>query len=79
MALSMKVHIRAMNKLDTKTRAQILADWIRIHKSLRVTPAMAAGLSATLMTWEDIVEAMDADRPSKKCGPYKKQGDEISN
>lgn len=38
----------------------------------RVNPAMAAGLSETIMDWTDIVEAMDADAPAKKRGPYKK-------
>lgn len=36
-------------------------NWIRIHKSLRVTPAMAAGLSATVIDWSDIIALMDAD------------------
>lgn len=54
-------------------------NWLRIHKSLRVTPAMAAGLSDTVMAWEQIVEAMDADTPAKKRGPCKKTREEISN
>lgn len=54
-------------------------NWIRIHKSLRVTPAMAAGISETVMNWSDIVEAMDADQSAKKRGPYKKTVEEISN
>jgi hypothetical protein len=54
-------------------------NWLRIHKTLRVTPAMAAGLSETVMDWTDIVEAMDADAPASKRGRYKKTGDEISN
>ena len=54
-------------------------NWIRIHKTLRVTPAMAAGLSETVMDWTDIVEAMDADAPAPKRGHYKKTADEISN
>jgi len=54
-------------------------NWIRIHKSLRVTPAMAAGISETVMSWADIVETMDADQPAKKRGPYKKTREEISN
>jgi hypothetical protein len=45
----------------------------RIHTTLRVTPAMASGLSATVMDWSDIVEAMDADPPAKKRWPYKKR------
>jgi hypothetical protein len=33
---------------------------------------MAAGISGTVMNGSDIVEAMDADQPAKKRGPYKK-------
>jgi hypothetical protein len=40
---------------------------------------MAAGLSETVMDWTDIVEAMDADQPATKRGPYKKATAEISN
>jgi hypothetical protein len=42
-------------------------NWIRIHNTLRVTPAMAAGLSETV------------DQPAKVRGPYKKTEVEISN
>jgi len=35
-------------------------NWIRIHKTLRVTPAMAAGLSKVVVDWVDIVALMDA-------------------
>jgi IS1 family transposase len=49
----------------------VWCNWLRIHKTLRVTPAMAAGLSKTVMDWSGIVEAMDADAPAKKRGPYK--------
>ena len=55
-------------------------NWVRIHKTLRVTPAMAADLSETVMDWTDIVEAMDADAASSKAGPLQKDGpEEISN
>ena len=47
-------------------------NFLRIHTTLRVTPAMASGLSETVMDWTDIVEAMDVDQPAKKRGPYKK-------
>jgi hypothetical protein len=40
---------------------------------------MEAGLSETVMSWSDFVEAMDADAPAKKRGHYKKTADEISN
>ena len=47
-------------------------NWIRIHKSLRVTPAMAANISDSLWRWDEIVELMDASTPAKKRGAYKK-------
>ncbi len=47
-------------------------NWLRIHKTLRVTPAMAAGLTGKLMSWEDIIAIMDAVDEPKKRGPYKK-------
>lgn len=47
-----------------------------IRKTLRVTPAMAAGLTGKLMGWEDFIAIMDAADEPKKRGPYKKQ---ISN
>lgn len=51
-------------------------NWLRIHKSLRVSPAMAAGLSATLLSWEEIIDMMDAVAPKPgPRGPYKKKGE----
>jgi hypothetical protein len=35
-------------------------NWIRIHKTLRVTPAMAAGLTDKLMDMSDVVALIDA-------------------
>ncbi len=35
-------------------------NFVRIHKTLRVTPAMAAGLSDRLWTMEDVVALIDA-------------------
>ena len=55
-------------------------NWVRIHKSLRVTPAMQAGLTDKLLSFEEIVEAMDLVAP--KAGrpkSYKKRDQEISN
>ena len=47
-------------------------NFCRIHKTLRVTPAMEAGLSATLHDCEWIVGLMDAYAPPpKKPGPAK--------
>ncbi len=40
----------------------------RIHKTLRMSPAMAAGISDTLWTMEDIAERIEARRPQPKAG-----------
>ena len=52
-------------------------NWVRVHKTLRVSPAMAANLTNTLWSWETIVAKMDEVAP-KPGRPkiYKKQ---ISN
>ena len=44
-------------------------NFCRIHKTLRVTPAMAAGITDKLWTLADIVALMDARAP--KPGPRK--------
>lgn len=44
-------------------------NFCRIHKTLRVTPAMAAGITDKLWTLDDIVALMDARAP--KPGPRK--------
>jgi hypothetical protein len=38
-------------------------NWTRIHKTLRVTPAMAAGLTDHLWTMEEIIGLMDEAAP----------------
>ena len=49
-------------------------NFVRIHKSLKVTPAMEAGVSDTLHDMEWIVGLIDARAPEpKKRGPYKKR------
>src|SRR6056297_242463 len=53
-------------------------NFVRVYKSLRMTPAMAAGVSDTLHDMEWIVGLIDAQAPApKKRGPYKKKS--ISN
>lgn len=47
-------------------------NFVRIHKSLRVTPAMAAGVTDRLWSVQDIVAMADATLPKPgKRGPYK--------
>jgi IS1 family transposase len=49
-------------------------NFCRIHKTLKVTPAMEAGLSDTAYNMEWIVGLIDAmDAEPKKRGPYKKR------
>jgi IS1 family transposase len=42
-------------------------NFVRIHQSLRVTPAMAAGVSDTLWSLEDIVRMMDDREAAQKA------------
>ena len=79
MRMSMRRFTRLTNAFSKKfeNHAHMVAiyavhyNFLRIHKTLRVTPAMAADLSKTLMAWPEIVEMMDADFQPKKRGPYK--------
>lgn len=47
-------------------------NFVRIHKTLRVTPAQEAGVMDRLWTVEDIVNRLPAP-VAKKRGPYKKK------
>ena len=67
-------------KLDNHIHALALYfafyNFCRIHKTLRVTPAMAAGITDRLWSLDDIVAKIDAmAKPAKPRGPYKKRGD----
>jgi hypothetical protein len=86
MNLTTQMHNRRLTRLTNaiskrfENHAYIVAtyavwyNFLRVRKTLRVTRAMAAGLSDTVMGWAHIVEAMDANSPAPKRGPYKKQG-----
>ena len=55
-------------------------NWVRIHKSLRVTPAMAANLTDTVWPWQTIVAKKDEVAPMPgRPKIYKKQQEQISN
>jgi IS1 family transposase len=59
----------------------VFYNFCRVHKTLGVTPAMAAGVAPVLMSMADIVGMIDAANPVAALrGPYKKRiADEISN
>ena len=49
-------------------------NFVRLHRSLRITPAMAAGVSDRLWSLEELIERIDAMAPAlKPRGPYKKR------
>lgn len=63
-------------KLDNHIHALALYfafyNFVRIHKTLKVTPAMAAGVTDKLWSMEDIVALVEARRPVPgRRGPYK--------
>jgi len=82
MRMSMRRFTRLTNafskKLDNHIHALALYftfyNFCRQHKTLRVSPAMAAALTDRLWSFEDIIARIDADAPAPKPrGPYKKR------
>ena len=58
----------------------VFYNFCRVHKTLRVTPAMQAGLTDYLWDMEEVAGYMDALAPKPaKRGPYKKREPKISN
>lgn len=87
--LTMRMHMRRFTRLTNafskkvENHAYAVAlhfmyyNFARIHQTLKVTPAMAAGLTDRLWDISDLVALIDANEPApKKRGPYKKR---ISN
>ena len=83
MRMSMRRFTRLTNgfskKLDNHIHALALYfvhyNFCRIHKSLRMSPAMAAGISDRLWSLDDVVAKIDELIPAPKPrGPYKKRG-----
>jgi hypothetical protein len=90
--LTMRMHMRRSTRLTNafskkfESHVHMVAlytvwyNWVRIHKTLSVTPAMAAGLTTTLMGFEDIVALMDAAAPAPvRPTVYLKKPRQISN
>lgn len=82
MRMSMKRFTRLSNAFSKKlaNHRHALAlyfyfyNWCRIHKTLRVTPAMAAGLTDKLLSFDDLIERMDAVAPKPgRPKTYKKR------
>jgi IS1 family transposase len=82
MRMSMRRFTRLTNAFSKKIDAHIDAlslyfmfyNFTRIHKTLRMTPAMAAGITDRLWSMEDVVALIDARAPAPaKRGPYKKR------
>jgi hypothetical protein len=62
------------NRLHMLSLYFVHYNFVRVHTSLRMTPAMAAGVTDTLhdMTW--LVAMIDAAAPKPgRRGPYKKK------
>ena len=91
--LTMRMHMRRFTRLTNGFSKKVEAhanavalhfmyyNFCRIHKTLRVTPAMAAGVTDRLWEVKDIValiEAKEAAEAPKVRGPYKKRA-QISN
>jgi hypothetical protein len=85
--LTMRMHMRRFTRLTNgfskkvEAHADMVAlytvwyNFVRIHKTLRTSPAMAAGISKTLWSMEDVVALLDARaEPPKPRGPYKPRG-----
>lgn len=82
MRMSMRRFTRLTNAFSKKYENHVHAlalyfyhyNFCRIHKSLRVTPAMEAKLTDRVWSFDDLVEKMDemAPPPAKR-GPYKKR------
>ncbi|RUW02282.1 MULTISPECIES: helix-turn-helix domain-containing protein [unclassified Mesorhizobium] len=86
--LTMRMHMRRFTRLTNGFSKKVEAhanavalhfmyyNFVRIHKTLRVTPAMAAGVTDKLWEIADIValiEAKEAEKPAIR-GPYRKKG-----
>ncbi len=80
MRMSMRRFTRLTNAFSKKAENHLHAlalyftfyNFVRQHKTLRCSPAMAAGLSATLWSMNDVVALIDAGAEAPKArGPYK--------
>jgi len=84
--LTMRMHMRRFTRLTNGFSKKIenhvnaislhfaYYNFVKIHKTLRVTPAMAAGVADRLWEMADLVAVLEAaEEAPKKRGPYKKR------
>lgn len=89
--LTMRMHMRRFTRLTNGFSKKVANheasialhfmyyNFVKIHKTLKCTPAMAAGVTPKLWEMTDVVAMIEAEevKVSKVRGPYKKRG--ISN
>ena len=62
------------NHLHALSLYFVFYNFVRMHKTLKMSPAMAAGVSDRLWSMDDVVALIDARAPKPgRRGPYKKQ------
>jgi hypothetical protein len=84
--LTMRMHMRRFTRLTNGFSKKIenhvnavalhfaYYNFVRIHKTLRTTPAMAAGVTDKLWEMSDLVAVLEAtEKAPNKRGPYKKR------
>lgn len=84
--LTMRMHMRRFTRLTNafskkfESHAHMVAlytvwyNFVRVHKTLRVSPAMAAGVTDRLWSMEDVAALIDGNEaPVKLRGTYKKR------
>ncbi len=82
--LTMRMHMRRFTRLTNGFSKKfenhvwmvalyaVFYNYVKVHKTLRVTPAMEANLMDRVLTFEDIVAIIEAVTPAPKArGPYK--------
>jgi hypothetical protein len=57
----------------------VFYNFCRVHKSLRVTSAMEAGIADRVWTLEEIAEKIEARNAPGPRGHYKPSGEGVSN
>ena len=80
MRMHMRRFTRLTNAFSKRVENHVYArstscfyNFVRIHKTLRVTPATAAGVNNKLRSMEDIAEMVDAAAPTPgRPAKYKK-------